>query len=210
MKQLMLAAVASIALSLPAMAQSNTDTMQPSSQSQNNETGTMDSRSSTDAAQSSSRPTPDQNAAGQEQQAQNTIDPSRLSTQQIRQIQRALDQKGAAIKDADGKWGPKTEAALKEFQQKQNIQGNGQLDQRTMAALGVDPNNTNERGSATTGSGSREQRMGRPTQNPGSTGAMNHGTTGQSSPSMNQRTGGNADGAYGQGSTASPGVNNGH
>ena len=38
---------------------------------------------------------------------------------------------------ADGKMGPKTQAALKEFQQSKGLQASGQLDQKTVAALGV-------------------------------------------------------------------------
>lgn len=153
MKQLMLATVASLALSLPAMAQSNnTNTMQPDDQSQ------------------MSAPSQNGNASQDQsgnQQAQNTINPSQLDRQQIRRIQTALDHKGFNVKRADGKWGPETEAAVKRFQQKQNLQGNGQLDQQTLGALGV--NMSAQQGSATTGSGSHEKGMDQSGQNPGMT-----------------------------------------
>ena len=45
----------------------------------------------------------------------------------------------------DGKMGPKTQAALKEFQQQNGIQATGQIDQKTLAALKV------ESGSSATG-----------------------------------------------------------
>jgi peptidoglycan hydrolase-like protein with peptidoglycan-binding domain len=174
MKQLMLAAVASIALSLPAMAQSNnTNSMQPNRQSQ------MGS------------------------QAQSEIDPSQLNRQQIRHIQTSLDQKGFNVGHVDGKWGPRTEAALKNFQQKQNLEGNGQLDQRTLGALGVNVNGQMQQGAATTGSGSNENRVNQPGQNPGrlqndntSTKGQTNGlgssssSGGQSSPHLNNQTNG--------------------
>ena len=188
MKHLMLAAVASIALALPAMAQSNsTNAMQPNDQAQ---TGS---------------------------QMQSRIDPSQLSTRQIRALQMSLNKKGFDTSHVDGKWGPETQAAVKNFQQKQNIRGNGQLDRQTMAALGVNAGSASQ-SSATTGAGSHEQHMNSPRQNPGrmdndANGTMTHGTTGQaspSSPSMNKSSGGNADSAYGQGGTSKPSVNDGH
>lgn len=166
MKHLMLATVASLALALPAMAQTN-GSMKPGSQSQ------------------------------MSTQAQNEINPSQLDRQQIRHIQTALDQKGFNVRHVDGKWGPRTEAALKKFQQKQNLQGNGQLDQQTLAQLGVNANSSNtRRGSETTGAGSHENGMGRSSQNPGMTKpdrsnnqryGSGSGTTGQGYSSGSQR-----------------------
>jgi peptidoglycan hydrolase-like protein with peptidoglycan-binding domain len=65
------------------------------------------------------------------------ISPDRLSARQVRQIQQALDNMGFKAGWIDGKWGPKTEAALKSFQRSRNIASNGQLDQTTVAALGL-------------------------------------------------------------------------
>jgi peptidoglycan hydrolase-like protein with peptidoglycan-binding domain len=56
--------------------------------------------------------------------------------QTIRQAQEQLSSKGHAVQ-ADGKLGPKTQAAVKEFQQSEGIQASGRLDQETLAALGV-------------------------------------------------------------------------
>jgi peptidoglycan hydrolase-like protein with peptidoglycan-binding domain len=186
MKQFMFAAVASIALALPAMAQANDTHAAPSG-----------------------------NQAQMGSQAQNRIDPSQLSTRQIRQIQMSLNKKGFDTRHADGEWGPETQAALKNFQQKQNIQGDGHLNGQTLSALGVDVNVQTQQGSATTGSGAHESRTNGSAQNPGpmkdqSTGTMKHGTTGQSSSSMNRGSGRNADSAYGQGPASKPSVNNGH
>ena len=54
----------------------------------------------------------------------------------IRQAQEKLSAKGHDV-TADGVLGTKTQAAVKEFQEKEGIQASGQLDQETLAALGV-------------------------------------------------------------------------
>ena len=55
----------------------------------------------------------------------------------IKQAQEKLSSKGHDVQ-ADGVLGPKTQAAVKEFQQKEGIQASGRLDQETLAALEVD------------------------------------------------------------------------
>lgn len=65
----------------------------------------------------------------------------------IKQAQEKLSSKGHDVQ-ADGVLGAKTQAAVKEFQQKEGIQASGRLDTETLAALGVDE------GSAGTGSSS--------------------------------------------------------
>lgn len=62
--------------------------------------------------------------------------PGSLEPRQVRQIQQALSKKGMKV-GVDGKWGPRTEAALRQFQQKQGIQPTGQPDSQTLTALGV-------------------------------------------------------------------------
>jgi peptidoglycan DL-endopeptidase CwlO len=61
-------------------------------------------------------------------------DHAAMSRQHIERIQQALNSAGdkTAI---DGKWGPKTEAALKQFQQKHGIKATGRLDQATRKRL---------------------------------------------------------------------------
>jgi peptidoglycan hydrolase-like protein with peptidoglycan-binding domain len=54
----------------------------------------------------------------------------------IRQAQEKLAGKGHEVQ-ADGKLGPKTQAAVKEFQQSEGLKTSGKLDQQTLAALGV-------------------------------------------------------------------------
>ena len=53
----------------------------------------------------------------------------------IKQAQEKLSSKGHDVQ-ADGVLGAKTQAAVKEFQQKEGIQASGRLDTETLAALG--------------------------------------------------------------------------
>jgi peptidoglycan hydrolase-like protein with peptidoglycan-binding domain len=60
------------------------------------------------------------------------------NSQTIMQIQEKLQQQGFDTGAVDGKWGPKTAEALKDFQQKQGMTASGELDQSTLQALGVE------------------------------------------------------------------------
>lgn len=99
------------------------------------------------AQQNNAKPNPPQSAQ-QQSQAQpmqpNNQSQANLSSNQIRQAQQALDKKGFKAGNADGKLGPETKQALQSFQQSQGLQVTGQLDQQTMAKLGI-------RGAETTG-----------------------------------------------------------
>jgi peptidoglycan hydrolase-like protein with peptidoglycan-binding domain len=143
MKKLLLATVATMALSVPAFAQntprSGDQTPQPSQMQQQ-----------------PAKPQGMQGTANGQQQA--AISPSRLNRTEVRHIQQALDTKGFSTRRADGRWGPETEAALRKFQQQQNIQGDGQLNHETLAALGVNLSNRSER--TTTGSAPHESESG--------------------------------------------------
>src|SRR4051812_11547066 len=55
----------------------------------------------------------------------------------VKQAQEKLSAAGMDAGQADGKLGPKTQAAVKEYQQSKGIQASGQLDRQTLAALGV-------------------------------------------------------------------------
>jgi hypothetical protein len=118
MKKILLAAVATVAVSLPAVAQKQN--MQPS--------------------ESQMQQQPEMNQPGNQQQTQDEqqqrINPSELKKDQISQIQQALNKKGFNAK-SDGVWGPNTVSALRNFQQKNNISANGQLTQETLAELGL-------------------------------------------------------------------------
>jgi peptidoglycan hydrolase-like protein with peptidoglycan-binding domain len=54
----------------------------------------------------------------------------------VRDAQQALQSKGFDVGSIDGQMGPKTEAAIKQFQQKNSLDASGQLDAQTLAALG--------------------------------------------------------------------------
>ena len=106
MKQILLASVAALALTFPAMAQAKVQQYQPTQQSQ-------------------------------------WINPSRLSKQEVRQIQQALDKKGMKAGRVDGIWGPETAGAMRRFQTERKINAHGHLTQQTLAALGVNVKSQN-------------------------------------------------------------------
>jgi peptidoglycan hydrolase-like protein with peptidoglycan-binding domain len=74
----------------------------------------------------------------QQQAAQDNQTQQNLPRREIRQAQQALNKDGFKVGRADGRWGPETENALKQFQQSKQIEPSGQLDQQTMADLGLD------------------------------------------------------------------------
>ena len=55
----------------------------------------------------------------------------------IKEVQTKLKDQGQDPGPADGVMGPKTQAALKEFQKDKGLKETGQLDQQTLSALGV-------------------------------------------------------------------------
>lgn len=184
MKKLLLASIAAAALSLPAMAQNNAD--QSSSQNPPQQQMSPSSQNATGSGQSGTT-----GSAVNDQQSQNTIDPQQLSSQQIRQLQQSLDSQGFKSGHADGKWGPDTAQAVKQFQQHQNIQASGKLDQQTLQALGV---NTTAQGSSspssspgasTTGQGSNEDLSPSHNSMPNATGSS--GQNGSPSNQMNRQ-----------------------
>jgi peptidoglycan hydrolase-like protein with peptidoglycan-binding domain len=59
------------------------------------------------------------------------------SSSTVREAQQALKDKGFDTGPIDGVMGPKTSAALKEFQESQGLKTSGQLDAQTRAALDV-------------------------------------------------------------------------
>jgi hypothetical protein len=69
-----------------------------------------------------------------------SISPQLLGTSQIRDIQQALEARGAHAMRVDGQWGPDVEAAIRNFQKSENlISQNGELDPLTLMALGLNP-----------------------------------------------------------------------
>jgi peptidoglycan hydrolase-like protein with peptidoglycan-binding domain len=146
MKKIMLAVVATAALSFPALAQHGGQTQgQPGS---------------TSAQQSDS-------SGGQK------MSPRNLKSSQIEQIQQSLDDKGFKSGQADGKWGPQTMSALKDFQKSQNMSSTGNLDGHTIAALGLNPSDFGL-------SGSQPETTGQ-----APSGGNNHNQNGNNGPKQN-------------------------
>jgi peptidoglycan hydrolase-like protein with peptidoglycan-binding domain len=85
--------------------------------------------------------------SGQSQQGGASAQGSQ-SPDTVKQAQEKLSAAGMDTGPADGKLGPKTQAAVKEYQQSKGIQASGKLDQQTLAALGVGASS----GSASSGS----------------------------------------------------------
>jgi len=57
--------------------------------------------------------------------------------EQVKAVQQALKDKGMDPGNVDGKMGPKTQSALREYQKKEGLKESGRLDTETMAKLGV-------------------------------------------------------------------------
>jgi peptidoglycan hydrolase-like protein with peptidoglycan-binding domain len=91
-------------------------------------------------AQRPTQPNTQQNAQRQNQpnNQQAAASPQNMPRSRIIIVQRALDKSGFNAGKADGRWGPKTTDAVKQFQQSKQIQPSGQLDQQTVADLGLD------------------------------------------------------------------------
>ncbi len=89
----------------------------------------------------------------------------------VRQLQQALQGKGHDVGGVDGIMGPRTQSALRQYQQAHGMQATGRLDQQTGSSLGLSSGGTNRSGAGSTGG----------SMNPGSTGSSGAGTTGNSS-----------------------------
>jgi peptidoglycan hydrolase-like protein with peptidoglycan-binding domain len=120
MKKIMLAAVAATALSFPALAQH-------AGQAQEQPGSTSAQQADTSSGQKMS--------------------PRNLNSGQIEKIQQSLDDKGFKSGRVDGKWGPQTMSALKDFQKSKNMPSTGNLDDQTIAALGLNASDFGTSGS---------------------------------------------------------------
>ena len=68
----------------------------------------------------------------------------------VKAAQQALREKGHDPGSVDGRMGPKTQQALRDFQNAQGIQATGELDAKTMVSLGIEPARTSSAGESTT------------------------------------------------------------
>lgn len=60
-----------------------------------------------------------------------------MQSASVREAQQALQDKGHDVGPIDGVMGPKTAAAVREFQQAQGLKATGRLDRETLSALNV-------------------------------------------------------------------------
>jgi peptidoglycan hydrolase-like protein with peptidoglycan-binding domain len=74
-----------------------------------------------------------------------------MGDEQVKAAQQALKDKGHDPGMIDGKMGPKTQAALRDFQKAQGIEATGRLDMKTMQGLGMEAGKTSGAGSSATG-----------------------------------------------------------
>jgi peptidoglycan hydrolase-like protein with peptidoglycan-binding domain len=79
----------------------------------------------------------------------------------VRSVQQSLKTKGIDAGPVDGIWGPKTHQALQQFQEKQGLDATGQLNARTLEALGIPGEQAASESSASAGaSASRSGQQG--------------------------------------------------
>ena len=138
MKRTIIALLATTAMAIPAFA---ADSNAPQAQ----QPGMQQQQPPTNEQQSQAKP---QDTQQQQQQAQaqpengnQSISPNDLSRGQVRQMQQSLNLQGFNAGKPDGKLGSRTRQALQKFDQKKGIESNnGQLNEQTLAQLGVNQN----------------------------------------------------------------------
>lgn len=148
MKKLLLATTACFALAFPAMAQSN-----QAGTSSNQKAPDTNSQMSNEARASSGS----QMHAASDNGQSRMIEPSSLDEERIRQVQMNLNKAGFSAGSVDGIWGEETRQALRNYQQQKQLPGNGQLNEQTLAELGITGGDNSQRSSQehqTTGSAS--------------------------------------------------------
>jgi peptidoglycan hydrolase-like protein with peptidoglycan-binding domain len=114
-----------------------------------------------DGSSSAAQPSGTQTDTGMNEGRQPTTGPSassqsradqQLSENMVQSVQQKLQEDGYYKNGRiDGVMGPQTYRALQQFQQAKGRESNGQLDQQTLAALGVNAEGDNGQGSANGG-----------------------------------------------------------
>lgn len=123
-----------------------------------------------------------------------------MSMDKVKEVQAALKSKGMDPGPEDGMMGPKTQAALREFQKSNNLQATGRIDEKTASALGVEMAGASSMGSSS-GMGSSSS---------GSSSGMGKSSSGRSSTGSGSAASGSKSGpagypdstSLGKGSTA--------
>lgn len=147
MRTLILATVSAIALGFagiaPGFAAQNTETMpgpaatqpatpaSPNGQSTMPQTGATGTQPATPATGSYSQ----SNAADMSNTSQSGMNATQATSSEIRQAQEKLQDEGLYHGKVDGQMGPETQQALRQYQEKNNLQATAKLDQETMNSL---------------------------------------------------------------------------
>jgi hypothetical protein len=125
--------------------------------------------------------------AAQDSDQNNNLDPKSLSSQQVKDVQQALKDKGNLHGQVDGVWGPQSARALKSFQKGQNMEGTkGQIDDQTISALGL---NQSEFQNADSGGASSSAGGSAPNGSTSTNGSSSYGAGNISSGSDNSNSG---------------------
>jgi peptidoglycan hydrolase-like protein with peptidoglycan-binding domain len=142
--RLIAAAVAAAMLSSGAVAQEKKQDSQgaqsPSSTTQEQKPGSSATGSASGTTSSSAASGASSPSASGDKQARSASAGGQSQAggdERIKQVQQKLKDQGHDAGPVDGVMGPKTQAALKEFQSAKGLKDSGQLDRETMAALGV-------------------------------------------------------------------------
>lgn len=107
----------------------------------------------------------------------------------VKQAQEQLSAMGHDAGPADGIIGPKTQAAVKEFQQSKGLQASGQLDSQTLAALQTGGSESTPRGQSSGSQSSSGQSMSsQPSGAPSSSNASPSRDTQSAAPSSDQQS----------------------
>jgi len=113
----------------------------------------------------------------------------------VKQAQEKLSAAGKDVGTPDGQMGPKTQAALKEFQQEKGLQPSGQLDQETIAALDLDQSSSATGGTSSGESSSGQSSSGQSSSDQGSSGQSSSGQSSSDQSSSGQSSSGESSGS---------------
>jgi peptidoglycan hydrolase-like protein with peptidoglycan-binding domain len=123
--------VAATILSTAAMAEGNT------TNSSNSMNGTVNDQSSTESYSSQNDMNSNTGSNVQTSTSSNVQASANLDSETIENVQASLKDAGHNV-STDGVWGPKTAAALRDFQQANGLTPTGSIDSQTLAALDID------------------------------------------------------------------------
>jgi hypothetical protein len=172
-------AVAALSLAGAAVAAGNDTSSTTRGQAATNDAASQQSPSS-NAGSQATNPSSSQMGSSSAAQSGNAANASSQggmaneehNPQVVRSAQQALKQQGLNVGAIDGKLGPETESALRQFQQSKGLPQSGDLDQQTLSALGVEQSGAQSPGGSSQGMSSQ----GASSQGNASQGAMGQGS----------------------------------